>query len=284
MGDMVMDVQEAARTAIWARDTLAKLCATRSEEMVGRAAYRHMELRFARALIRILPRVLGEAEIVLWSGEMHDMAVRGAIEAFDGLPVSQSVLNMRQPQFWYNPDFNFGIEAGGDLDIPEGSACDMALLFPAPPEGEPRALCGVLFYGDEGAILPLVRSCSSLIPGRGLAGADLFFIALHEFMKLKLAAKSPVHLPRPDRRRLQREGKEPPEINVIHLRRRESSEWHSPSGREYHHQWIVKGHWRRLHKARKKDGAAVTYVESYVKGPEGAPLLKPRETVFKVVR
>jgi hypothetical protein len=47
-------------------------------------------------------------------------------------------------------------------------------------------------------------------------------------------------------------------------------------------------HWcydkSRRYAPRKKDGAEVTYVSPYVKGPDGAPLLPPRETVYAVTR
>jgi hypothetical protein len=65
----------------------------------------------------------------------------------------------------------------------------------------------------------------------------------------------------------------PPQITVIELRKRASvgPKDHEPSGRTYHHRWLVRGHWRWQ---RYGDGSMRRiYIKHYWKGPEDAPLL-----------
>lgn len=45
-----------------------------------------------------------------------------------------------------------------------------------------------------------------------------------------------------------------------------------PSGRRYRHRWIVRGHWRNQSVGQKHGERRITWVSSYVKGPEGAPI------------
>lgn len=45
------------------------------------------------------------------------------------------------------------------------------------------------------------------------------------------------------------------------------------SGRVYRHQWVVRGHWRHQAVGQGRETRRLTWVESYLKGPEGAPLV-----------
>lgn len=73
------------------------------------------------------------------------------------------------------------------------------------------------------------------------------------------------------RRRIERQGKEPPSVRVITLRRPASS-GSGESDREYHHQWIVRGHWRQQWYPTRQVHRPV-WIAPHIKGPEGAPLL-----------
>jgi hypothetical protein len=84
------------------------------------------------------------------------------------------------------------------------------------------------------------------------------------------------HLERPDRaarRRLQRAGRtDDPAVRVIDLRAPAVSSGSGANDREYHHRWIVKGHWRQQWYPSIEDHRPV-WISPHVKGPDGAPLL-----------
>ena len=72
-------------------------------------------------------------------------------------------------------------------------------------------------------------------------------------------------------------------IKVIELRRLahrpvEASE-EGDGTRVYRHRWVVRGHWRQQRVGEGRSRVRTTWVPSYVKGPEGAPLMHS-ETVF----
>jgi hypothetical protein len=74
------------------------------------------------------------------------------------------------------------------------------------------------------------------------------------------------------KRRFQRQGCEPPRVRVITLRRLAGSAASHESDREYHHQWIVRGHWRQQWFPARQVHRPV-WIAPHIKGPEGAPLL-----------
>lgn len=78
-------------------------------------------------------------------------------------------------------------------------------------------------------------------------------------------------LPRSERRRAQREGREPPKVRVISLRSSHGGGTGQGS-REYVHQWMVRGHWRKQWYPSIQANRPI-FIAPYIKGPEGAPLL-----------
>lgn len=90
-------------------------------------------------------------------------------------------------------------------------------------------------------------------------------------MQQSLADVSEVSVPRSRQKRLRRAGYEPKPVRVIELRRPA----HSGPGdgsREFHHQWIVRGHWRQQWYPAREVHRPV-WIAPHIKGPEGAPLL-----------
>lgn len=93
----------------------------------------------------------------------------------------------------------------------------------------------------------------------------------------RIAIRSHVSLERHARKRVQKLGLEPSDVTVIRLRRSRSSSREEGESVEYSHRFLVRGHWRnqwypldREHRQR--------WVSTYVKGPEGKPLiLKQRQ-------
>lgn len=96
--------------------------------------------------------------------------------------------------------------------------------------------------------------------------------AMWLLMQQPLARTAEVEPDRPARKRLRRAGHEPAPVRVIELRRPTNSGAHGDGDREYHHQWIVRGHWRQQwHPARQVHRPV--WIAPHIKGPEGAPLI-----------
>ena len=90
-------------------------------------------------------------------------------------------------------------------------------------------------------------------------------------MQQSVATVTSVQPDRAARKRIRRSGSEPSLVRVIELRRPA----HSGSGdgsREFHHQWIVRGHWRQQWYPARQVHRPV-WIAPHIKGPEGAPLL-----------
>lgn len=62
-------------------------------------------------------------------------------------------------------------------------------------------------------------------------------------------------------------------IDLRPMRHVTTDEPATPSGREYRHRWIVRGHWRQQAVGPKHGQRRLTWIPSYTKGPDEAPLL-----------
>jgi hypothetical protein len=91
-------------------------------------------------------------------------------------------------------------------------------------------------------------------------------------MQQSIARISEAEPNRAARKRLTRAGHESKAVRVIELRRPKNSSGHGDSDREYHHQWIVRGHWRQQWHPKREVHRPV-WIAPHVKGPEGAPLI-----------
>jgi hypothetical protein len=91
-------------------------------------------------------------------------------------------------------------------------------------------------------------------------------------MQQPLSENTETQPDRATRKRLRRAGHEPAPVRVIELRRPKTTSSHGDSDREYHHQWIVRGHWRN-HWHPKRQVHRPVWIAPHVKGPEGAPLI-----------
>lgn len=95
--------------------------------------------------------------------------------------------------------------------------------------------------------------------------------AMWLLMQQPLARVTEIEPDRAARKRLRRAGHEVRAVRVIELRRPQ----HSGSGdgsREFHHQWIVRGHWRQQWYPAREVHRPV-WIAPHIKGPEGAPLI-----------
>lgn len=91
-------------------------------------------------------------------------------------------------------------------------------------------------------------------------------------MQQPLAKSEEVTADRASRKRIQRMQQEAASVRVIQLRRAPSPGGAGESDREYHHQWIVRGHWRQQWYPGRQVHRPV-WIAPHVKGPEGAPLI-----------
>ena len=109
---------------------------------------------------------------------------------------------------------------------------------------------------------------------RGTAIWSLFpqLVTVWLLMQQPLARVDETVPDRAARKRLRRVGQESAPVRVIRLRRPERGEAGGSSDREYHHQWIVRGHWRQQWYPSREVHRPV-WIAPHVKGPEGAPLL-----------
>lgn len=82
----------------------------------------------------------------------------------------------------------------------------------------------------------------------------------------------------PTRRAHARDGLPDPAVTVVDLRRQYVPQDQDPDGsdgegRRYRNRWVVSGHWRNQAFGPHLSERRQTWIPSYVKGPEGAPLL-----------
>jgi hypothetical protein len=97
-------------------------------------------------------------------------------------------------------------------------------------------------------------------------------LAVWLLMQQPLARTSEVEVDRAARKRLRRAGQEPKPVRVIELRRLKSSGESGDGESNYHHQWIVRGHWRQQYYPARQVHRPV-WIAPHIKGPEGAPLI-----------
>lgn len=91
-------------------------------------------------------------------------------------------------------------------------------------------------------------------------------------MRQTLAEVSAAKYDRATIRRMRREDRDPEPVRVIALRRRAVGQASVGSDREYHFQWIVRGHWRQQWYPSMELHRPV-WIAPHIKGPEDAPLL-----------
>lgn len=108
-----------------------------------------------------------------------------------------------------------------------------------------------------------------------------FVASLFLLMQQEVAVDR-VRLDRPTRRRWQASRLDVPEdylLSVVRLRRTYGDAPEAPDGERaegrYSHRWLVRPHWRRIHKGTPDERAV--YVRGHIKGPEDAPLVTKRK-------
>jgi hypothetical protein len=117
---------------------------------------------------------------------------------------------------------------------------------------------------------------ASAFTGEVMEGSDYplkELVTAWTLMQQPIAKTRDAEFDRASRRRLQKAGIEPKPVRVISLRRPTSAAGErGESGREYHHKWIVRGHWRQQWYPGRQVHRPV-WIAPHIKGPEDAPLL-----------
>ena len=101
-------------------------------------------------------------------------------------------------------------------------------------------------------------------------------IATWLLMGQPIVSTDPEPLPRQVRRARERAGREVPRVRVVrlrhHTRRGDPATDDAAATRTYRRRWVVEGHWRNQWYPSRQSHRPV-YVPSYIKGPDGAPLI-----------
>ena len=101
--------------------------------------------------------------------------------------------------------------------------------------------------------------------------------AWHMMEQPRLVDRSQVEPDRKERRSLARAGDSSPGVTLVDLRRQYVPQVQDdePEGgkRQYRHRFVVSGHWRDQAHGPDRSLRRRTWITSYLKGPDGAPLL-----------
>jgi len=141
---------------------------------------------------------------------------------------------------------------------------------------------GELSLPLPGAVLPFPHGwCTAPTTASSFRGWDQLegcakvivpaMLATWLLMGQPLARTIEVEADRAAKKRLRRAGYDAKAVRVIELRRPEHS-GNGDGSREYHHSWIVRGHWRQQWYPSREVHRPV-WIAPHVKGPEGAPLI-----------
>jgi hypothetical protein len=128
---------------------------------------------------------------------------------------------------------------------------------------------------DEPVSLDDLPAHEGMRPSRPIVAA--LAAMWHLVQQPQLIDRTTVEPGRTDARSLRRAGLPDDGVTLVALRRQyrpSAKESDAGSdGRRYRHRWIVSGHWRNQAYGPERSLRRQTWVPSYVKGPEGAPLL-----------
>jgi hypothetical protein len=173
------------------------------------------------------------------------------------------------PAWWQRPGHGFqmgavdetpclGITCYRPIDVTPGLVPVGSLVWPL---GEPTD-CAL--SGEE------AKDASMAEDRRRLAA--LWLLSSQPGLTTNVDAPLPRHVVR----RATRTGGPPPRVRVVHLRQAPSRAHDGPGdgqGRTYRHRWAVAGHWRHQACGPRHSEHRPVYINPYLKGPEGAPLV-----------
>lgn len=115
------------------------------------------------------------------------------------------------------------------------------------------------------------RELASIQDADGLAHWLAILKAAWLLMQQPVTSVTDAQFDKATRRRLAKTRSQPSRVRVITLRRPVGGSANG-SGHEYHHQWVVRGHWRQQWYPTREVHRPV-WIAPHIKGPDGAPLL-----------
>jgi hypothetical protein len=123
--------------------------------------------------------------------------------------------------------------------------------------------------------------------GRGWKAFGMIVACALALMEQTLLVPGRVHVPRALAKRYQHtlNSMQEPNVRVVELRRRQvlPAAPYEPRNIQWQHRWFVRAHWRQVQNPTTGAFKPV-FVHAHVRGPEGKPLLPPRQTIFNVDR
>ena len=250
-----------------------------------------------------LPGLLAQATVFLWTKDIFDASMKGQ-EIFDKTIWHQDGHSLLG-EFH---GFDNGVLSWGQyldlFDIPKESKAEAKYFLIQPTfqqfEDYKASTAFMVFFMPQITVgarwtrenilatVPYLRVLHAVRDEGETFFPYTMVSAMREFLALKLVDVHSYRLPRPERRRMERARISEPDIRIVQLRKAETRSrvpLSDPAGNpiERHYQWIVHGHWRKqwypslaVHKPK--------YISEYIKGPDGKPLLPPKQTVYVVNR
>ncbi len=230
-------------------------------------------------------RIIRQAKFVFWKTEIFNAAMNGC-ESFVGERFDATE--------WWSPTY-YAYDKIQKSDIHENQCNFGMLILPLRHDTcdyvLPIGLNGVIENEDNGVVtvkdfaLEMVGQVGNneLIIKDQLIGQQLS--AASAFLKMKVAAKERTRLPRPERRRMQREGKKEPELYTVSLRKTQGKAEYASDGEriERDSHWMVTGHWRRQWYPSVEKHAPL-WIDGYIKGDTTKPFKTAKRRVFAAVR
>lgn len=130
---------------------------------------------------------------------------------------------------------------------------------------------GPLIFGDQ-HLLRYADLPDTLVRNRRVASILTTWLLMGQ--RITITTREPVS--RQIRKQYTRDGRPEPLVRSVTLRRASNPTRSDPDGqgslRQYHHQWIVGGHWRNQWYPSRGEHRPF-YIAQFVKGPEGAPFI-----------
>lgn len=253
---------------------------------------------------RMYEIILRQSEIVLFDNDIWQLAHKGA-EIFQNKPYTWDHGNIegRVVTYVWSNSFNLRGEVQELLkDQPVLTIEHMTIVEAGNRIGaficaQPADLSHTRAIADEfaGQIIPPRQDILDMVPRFLIFGSQssmenpygpyLSHVVAQAFMKTTVAGVETHQWGRQIRKDAKRNNKYLPLVKTVVLRRRENGD--SPrqdhKAVDWQHQWVVSGHWRNQWFPKAQENKPI-FIDPYVKGPEGKPLLQPRKTVYSVVR
>jgi len=237
-------------------------------------------------IVRDFMSMIREAKFIFWDMEIFNAALNGS-ESFVGERFNVS--DWRDPTYYTYNQMQQGIY--DDKQVGFGMLMMPIMLQDGTNTVVPIGLNGVVTHKRNG--IDIVDRFSLELIGRVKEGAIITednivsqqLSAASAFLKMKVAAKERTRLPRPERRRMAREGKKEPELYTVSLRKTqgkaETAGTGEPIERDSH--WMVSGHWRRQWFPSVEKHAPL-WIDGHIKGDTTKPFKASKKRVFAAVR